>query len=54
MFHKDESQDDWYFVHPMAGALQQFAERFHFDFQTTPDSAVVSRFQGVEGESVIH
>jgi len=28
----------------MAGALQQFAERFHFDFQTTPDSVVVSRF----------
>jgi hypothetical protein len=44
MFHKDESQDDWYLVHPMAGALQQFAERFHFDFQTTPDSVVVSRF----------
>jgi hypothetical protein len=46
MLHKDENQDDWYFVHPMAGALQRFAERFHFDFQTPPVSAVVVTIPG--------
>ena len=54
MFHQDDGDQPWFLVNPMMGALAQVAEQFSFDFESLPQAAMVSRFTGVNGASVIH
>lgn len=54
MFHCDRGADRWFLVRQMHRVLDIVAERFHFDFDSAPQSTSQSIFETPTGRSIVH